>query len=71
MPNLNTVQYQELCDTLESLVDRNTLSVVLQALANVCDAKADHVEANWQDKALARNWTRMAKHFDRISAAGV
>lgn len=45
---------------LEALIDRHGLHDVLEDLACVCHAKADHVESSWQDAGLARRWRRMA-----------
>jgi hypothetical protein len=45
-------------DTLEAYIDRYGLTALLVALQTVCDDKADHVQANWQDKGLAREWQR-------------
>jgi len=43
-------------DALEALVDASNLMAVVQALSEICDAKAEHVRANWQDEPLARAW---------------
>ena len=45
---------------LEQLVDRYTLAAVVSALVEIADAKAQHVEEAWQDRALAREWARHA-----------
>lgn len=49
MTSPNIPQYQELCDLLEQQVDRYNLRDVLTALANVCDAKADHILSHYND----------------------
>jgi hypothetical protein len=56
-------------DSLESLVDGQDdgLQGVLDALALVCRAKAEHLESNWQDKAAAKWWTSAAKKIERIA----
>jgi len=46
---------------LEGLVDAHDLDGVIEALADVCFAKADHLRSNWQDDATARTWERAAK----------
>jgi hypothetical protein len=43
-------------DALEALVDASNLTAVVQALSEICDAKAEHIRANWQEDALARAW---------------
>ncbi len=68
MPNI--VQGTNVATSLEALVDANGLANVLEALAELCDAKAEHVEANWQDVGLARLW-RSAYRVTQGSAARV
>ena len=41
---------------LEQLLDRNSLTGLLDALSEVCSEKQEHVATNWQDRALARIW---------------
>jgi hypothetical protein len=55
-------------DALESIIDQNSLSSLLQALAEVCEEKATHVLDNWQDKALAAEWTGAARKIERALA---
>lgn len=49
-------------DALEAMIDSGTLGGVLDLIAEVCSAKADHILTNWQDEATADQW-------DRYSAA--
>jgi phage gp36-like protein len=49
-------------DALEAMIDSHTLGGVLDIIAEVCSAKADHILTNWQDDATADQW-------DRYSAA--
>jgi hypothetical protein len=57
----------DLADELESLVDSSSLRRVLEALAAVCYAKADHLRSNWQDYASARVWGKAAKVVEAAS----
>lgn len=41
---------------LELLVDRVGLSSVVDALAQLCGEKAEHLRVNWQDKESAKVW---------------
>ena len=43
-------------DELEALIDRHTLTAVLEALADVCEAKAEHLVSHWQDQQSAAIW---------------
>ena len=47
-------------DALEAMIDNNSLSGVLDLIAEVCSAKADHILTNWQDEATADQWDRYA-----------
>jgi len=44
---------------LERILDKAGLQAVLEVLSEICGAKAEHVESNWQDKALARRWAML------------
>ena len=41
---------------LEAMVDRVGVANVLYALQHICNAKADHVLANWQDEEAEGKW---------------
>lgn len=51
---------------LEKLVDARSLSEVLQSLVKICEGKARHLMANWQDKSAASLWARDARRLDRV-----
>ena len=55
----------ELEYTLEDLLDKHGLRLVLSSLENVCHEKAEHIQTNWQDKLLAAKWTKAAKRIGR------
>jgi flagellar motor switch protein FliM len=63
-----TTTTQELETELELLIDKSTLENVLEALANVCHAKTDHLLSNWQDKGQAREWSRAARQIQTLAA---
>lgn len=54
--------------TLETFVDHYTIDDVLTALADICEAKAEHVAATWQDMAMAKRWAKCSVHIDRAAA---
>lgn len=54
---------------LERMVGAFGLDSVLDALAVICQEKAEHAMVNWQDMALAREWQRAAKQVDRCMTA--
>ena len=51
----------DLENVIEGLVDSTSLTDVLDALAAVCAAKAEHLAVNWQDHASSREWERNAR----------
>lgn len=58
---------QELRDALEESIDDNSLQFWLYELAAICEEKAMHIEANWQDAALARLWNRAANTITKAA----
>lgn len=50
---------------LERMIDKRGLEYVVELLAGTCFAKADHIESNWQDDALAAEWTRAGNAFSK------
>ena len=48
-------------ETLETFVDENGLLVVVEALIEICNGKADHLATYWQDHRHEKIWLeRMA-----------
>lgn len=41
---------------MEQLIDVYGLSKVVEALAQVCDLKEEHIRTNWQDYGLANEY---------------
>ena len=56
-------------EALEAMVDRHGLDGVLSILTEICNEKSEHVLVNWQDKALAKNWTVNARVIEKLAAA--
>lgn len=48
-------------DSLESLVDREGLAIVVSALEGICQGKAEHLRSNWQDDDQAFYWDSAAE----------
>lgn len=55
-----------LCDALERLIDRHGVATVCDALGGICYDKAEHIRTNWQDRALASKWSRLAAKFHAV-----
>lgn len=51
---------------LEALVDRMSLSVVLEALAEICHEKAEHLRSEWQDSMTASWWDDKGNRIERV-----
>ena len=71
----NALTQQEL-DTLEALIDRTSLTAVVEALGDICHEKAEHVLTTWQDRPRSQSWRaagfKLAKaaDFPVITLAG-
>jgi hypothetical protein len=52
-------------DELEAMVDRASVSAILEALAQICRLKAVHLRDNWQDDKAARIWLRGAVAIEK------
>ncbi len=57
-----------LADTLENLVDRTTLAEILNVLAELCGAKAQHLRETWQDDKSASHWDRLRHSIETPAA---
>lgn len=55
------------CDTIEALIDRYGLSYVIDLVAEVCSAKADHLRAAWQDESTGDVWDAQAERLCTVS----
>ena len=53
-------------DALEAIIDRVGLSETLAEMASICGAKAQHIRENWQDEALAREWSSHATRLENL-----
>lgn len=51
---------------LEQLIDSYGLPRLLAELAIIADAKADHVQHNWQDHALASQWAKIGQKLAKL-----
>ena len=49
---------EDISSQLEAILDSSKLSTVVQALGEICFAKAEHLQSNWQDRELAHIWER-------------
>jgi hypothetical protein len=62
-------EFDQMVEDLEEIVDRTqSFDDVLEALADVCRLKAEHIRTNWQDEGLAEGWDRQAKRVEKAIA---
>lgn len=52
--------HNEMLDALEKILDTSDVATVTDCLGEVCSAKADHLEENWQDYEAAKVWNARA-----------
>lgn len=50
---------------LEALVDKYSIETVIEALSQICSAKAEHIATNWQDAHLAKRWMVVSATVDK------
>lgn len=58
----------KMMDQLEPLVDQSSVAEVVEALAEVCWAKSEHIRSNWQDEQLAICWERCGNQLSGMQA---
>ncbi len=57
----NPIQkHNEALDQIERLMDAWQVGGLLDLMAEVASAKADHIRENWQDEITARTWDEIA-----------
>ncbi len=52
---------------LEELIDSIGVGSVLEAISEICEEKAEHIESNWQDRVLAKLWQKVGKRIGALS----
>lgn len=50
-------------EEIERLIDSHGMVHFLELVEEVCQGKAEHIRANWQDYIEASRWERMAKEI--------
>jgi hypothetical protein len=65
MPQLT----QRDADWIERMIDNIGLEGLLATVSEICYLKAQHIEENWNDTALARAWSRAGQIVDKAGSA--
>lgn len=55
-------------EQLEAMIDAHGLLHVLCGLELICDEKAEHIRANWQDRDLAKEWNKASTQCKRAAS---
>ncbi len=56
-----TIDRETIRDDIEGMIDRLSLYDVLDAVVEICELKAEHLESNWQDATSAKRWRKYGK----------
>ncbi|MGB3651291.1 MAG: hypothetical protein WBA41_08785 [Rivularia sp. (in: cyanobacteria)] len=59
--------HREYIEVLERLIDKLTLSTVLEMLERICHKKAENLRTNWKDEASAKLWEKAARQVEQIN----
>lgn len=55
--------------SIEALIDKHGLELVLGTVGFICRLKADHIRENWQDSVTASAWDMAAKSIERAECS--
>lgn len=59
-------------DSLEDLIDKTSLSSVLESIAVICQEKAQHIQESYgDDDDLVRAWDRASARIDQLALGAV
>jgi hypothetical protein len=60
---MDVLKHNERLDFLEAIIDAEELTGLMDLIAEVCSAKADHIREHWQDEVTANTWDGYAAGF--------
>ena len=63
----NNTELASLKENLEQEIDRLGIDTVVDALAEICREKSEHVSTNWGDRNLAKAWNKLAEKLQHVS----
>jgi hypothetical protein len=67
MSQLITQQNNEIAETLEALIDTNSVCYVLNEIVQIAYGKTEHIRSNWGDANLAQEWEALARNLDALA----
>lgn len=53
-------------ERLEKIVDEYTIEQTIEALAEVCFLKSEHLKTNWQDEYSSELWEKIGNKLNNI-----
>ncbi|MBE9213075.1 MAG: hypothetical protein HC836_27495 [Richelia sp. RM2_1_2] len=59
--------HKEYIEVLEALIDKLTLSTVLEMLERICHKKAENLRTHWEDENSAKLWEKAARQVEQIN----
>ncbi|BAZ41894.1 hypothetical protein NIES4101_78620 [Calothrix sp. NIES-4101] len=59
--------HKEYMELLEGLIDKLTLSAILEMLERICHKKAENLRTHWDDENLAKLWDKAARQIEQIN----
>lgn len=62
-----TIMHKEYIEVLEALIDKLTLSTVLEMLERICHKKAENLRTHWEDENSAKLWEKAARQVEQIN----
>jgi hypothetical protein len=54
-------------DIIEAMIDRTHVATLLETISQVCYAKAEHIQHDWQDAELADLWREVGYRILKLS----
>lgn len=59
--------HKEYMEIVEGLIDKLTLSAILEMLERICHKKAENMRIHWQDETSAKLWEKAARQIEQIN----
>ena len=64
---MDVLKHNERLDLIETIIDEEDLTGLMDLVSEICSAKADHIRTNWQDETTANHWDGLAAGFLKCS----
>ena len=61
------MMHKEYMEIVEELIDKLTLSAILEMLERICHKKAENMRTHWQDETSAKLWEKAARQIEQIN----